>query len=336
MNRKIKNEHILLFILILFVVVISIINSAFFTASNLIDILRSIIVTGLMAVGVALVIISGGIDISFPAIAAFAMYSTTKILLAMDYQGPVVLGFVIAGAMGLGLGSVNALIINRFKLPTLMATLGTSSIFSGALLTMIGSKEIYTIPQSMTDFAQTFIATATNESGAVSNLPASILILAGVVAFTAFMMRYTMLGRSIFAIGGGMASAERAGFPVFKTQMFIYGYTGLLAGVAGFIHVCMMRMCNPFDLLGTELTVIAAVVLGGVSITGGYGSMLGAMVGVLMVTVINKSLIIVGVSSYWQQVVVGLLIIIGTGVVSLREKRARESFNTAAGKEGSA
>lgn len=327
MRKQLKTEHLLLLILVTFILAIGGINYTFLMPANLIDLLRSIIVTGIMAIGVAIVIISGGIDISFPAISAFCMYSATKLFNHIDFQGNAFPIFLMVALIGFALGCINAFIIHIFKLPAMIVTLGTSSIFSGIHLTWIGSREIYSIPEGLKNFAQINLISVTNERGAVSALPVSILFLGGMAILVWIILRYTMLGRSIYAIGGDINAAERVGFPIFKTRLFVYGFSGMLAGIAGLIHISMMRMCNPFDILGTELTVIACVVLGGVSITGGSGSIPGTMLGVLLVTVINKSLIIVGVSSYWQQFFIGIMILFGTGVVSLKEKYRNRIHN---------
>ena len=149
------------------------------------------------------------------------------------------------------------------------------------------------------------------------------MILIGLVIITWLIVRYTKIGRGIYAIGGDRVSAQRVGFNITQIQYFLYGFVGLLAGIAGIIHGSLIRRVNPFGIVGTELTVIAAVVLGGTRITGGRGTITGTLLGVLMITIINQNLILLGISSYWQQVVIGLLIIISVGITSYREKRAK-------------
>jgi simple sugar transport system permease protein len=131
-----------------------------------------------------------------------------------------------------------------------------------------------------------------------------------------------MLGRGIYAIGGDINAAERSGFNVAKIQFFIYCYVGFLAGIAGILHISLIRYSNPTYIVGTELGVIAAVVLGGSRITGGSGTIIGTIMGVAMVTILNNSLILVGLSSYWNNFFVGLIIIVSVSITSYQSKRS--------------
>jgi len=131
-----------------------------------------------------------------------------------------------------------------------------------------------------------------------------------------------MLGRGIFAIGGDEIAAQRAGFNVFRTKMFIYGLAGAMAGIGGIARACMMQNCHPTNLNGMEMTVIAAVVLGGTRVTGGVGTLTGAILGVALMTVMSNSLILIGIPIYWQRVFTGAIIIIGTGVSAYQATRS--------------
>lgn len=315
------NEFYIALTIVLLSVVIGSMNRAFFTLGNLIDLLRNTIVMGIFGVGVLMVIVSGGIDVSFTAIASFSMFVTTKILNYYDFQGSVLVAFMIAGAIGLALGLINATFISLFKLPTLIVTLGTASMFSGFMLAFIGAREISNLPPGMTNFSKMNLFEVTSESGFVYGLPYAILILAGLVVLVWLVLRYTMLGRGIYALGGDRTAAERVGFNIKAIQFFIYGFVGLISGVGGLVHTCLMRNSDPVDLLGTELTVIAAVVLGGARITGGHGTVLGTMLGLFLVTIITNSLILLGVPSYWQSAVVGMLILVGTGIAAYQSRK---------------
>jgi simple sugar transport system permease protein len=272
MMKKIvqTNEFYVALTIIVLSAVIGTQSSVFFTAGNMVDLLRSGIVTGIFVICAMIVIVSGGIDVSFPAIAVFSMFTTTKILHDMNYEGSVLLAFMIAGGIGLLLGLINAVFIAIFRLPTLIVTLGTSTLFSGFLLTFVGSREISNVPQGILVFSKMEIFSVTNGKGISSGLPASIYITMIIIVISAMMLKYTMLGRGIYAIGGDRTSAQRAGFNMMRIQFFIYTFVGFLSGIAGMIHTCMMRNSNPVDMLGSEMIVIAAVVLGGTRISGGH------------------------------------------------------------------
>ena len=326
--KKIYQQHSFYLFLVLLVlsIAIGLKNPVFFSLSNFYDILKSSVVMGLFAIGVLIVLISAGIDISFTAIAAFSMYVTSKILVGFNITDSLIFAFLLSGAVGLLLGLFNAVFISHFKLPTLIVTLGTASVFRGFMLAFIGTAIINNLPESLVHFSKLVFFEETLPAGEKIGLSFSIIILLLFVILSWFLLRYTMLGRGIFALGGDRLAARRAGFNLNVIQYFIYGYAGFLSGIAGIIHVSMMRNANPFDLVGTELVVIAAVVLGGASITGGKGNVAGTLLGVLLLVVINNSLILLNIPSYWQKVASGLIIIAGTAATvkkNIRKQRGQ-------------
>ncbi|BCX03040.1 MAG: ABC transporter permease [Candidatus Roseilinea sp.] len=323
-----KQETLVALTLLGLCLVIGFINPVFWTARNWFDLARSATVTGIFAIGVLIVLISGGIDVSFTAIAVFAMYTTTVLLKDAQYTGGMWLFFVIAALIGLGLGLINAFFIARFRLPTLIVTLGTQSMFRGFLLFVIGSKIIRDIPPGMADYSKAFLFTVTDDRGVTVGLHSAVLWLVAIAILAFVILRYTMLGRGIYALGGSREAAERAGFNITRTQVFIYAFVGVLAGVAGMIYGGLNRQANAQDIVGQELDVIAATVLGGASIMGGRGSVIGTLLGVMLVVVMSNSLVLMGIPATWQRVVVGAIIIIGTAVPALRTlRRQRRSVN---------
>ncbi|MGE5139699.1 MAG: ABC transporter permease, partial [Rudaea sp.] len=312
---------------------IGFVNPVFFSLRNLFDLLRSATVAGIFSVGVLIVIVSGGIDVSFTAIAAFALYLTTKVILGLGINPPVIVEFALAAVIGLGLGLFNAIFISGFRLPTLIVTLGTQSLFRGFLLFVIGAKLIRDIPDAMTDFARTNLLVIREPDGSLAQLPFAFLILVAAAILTYWLLKYTMLGRGIYAIGGAPEAAERAGFNIPRIQFFIYGFVGFLSGIAGMTYACMNRQANPFDIVGTELDVIAAVVLGGANLMGGRGSVVGTLLGIFLVVMLNNSLILLGVPTVWQRVVIGLVIIIGTGIPAWQQRAGQTRLGAAAAEE---
>ena len=295
-----------------FIVALGIANPAILSVANLCDLARNLLVPGLMALGVVLVLVSGGIDVSFTAIAAFAMYGTLK--LAGGATLPMVAFGAIAVAIGAGLGLVNGILIAGLGLDTLIVTLGTLSLFRGALLTFVGTTYIATLPPGMTAFANTLIFAVRGRNGQIYSLPASFLVLVVAALLMWLLMRRTVWGRKVYALGGSQVAAQRLGISLVRTKIAVYILAGALAGLAGILHATEARMANPFDIVGTELNVIAAVVLGGARITGGYGGVWGTLLGVVLVTIINTSLLLLGIPSYWDKVAIGLLILLGTGL----------------------
>ena len=319
-----RNETLVAVVIILFCVVASASDPRFFSATTLTDLLRASIVIGIFAIGAMLVLVSGGIDVSFTAIAVFAMYASTVLTLGTIPELPWYLIFTISIIIGAALGALNGLFIAGFGLPTLIVTLGTLSIFRGFLLTFVGSERISKLPPGMRDFSRAVIARGTTEAGNFYALPLAFAALVVVVVLTWFILQKTLLGRSIFAIGGSVESARRIGINVRAVQFFVYIYAGALAGLAGIIHGSLGRMSDPFSLVGLELSVIAAVVLGGARLTGGYGTVSGTLLGVALIVLVQNSLIVLGIPSTWQSVAIGMLILIGTGLPAWQARRAVE------------
>jgi simple sugar transport system permease protein len=309
----------------------SILNPAFLSAPNLVDLLRNTIVTGIFAIGVMIVLAAGGIDVSFTAIGAFALYATCKLLLVSGVHLPIAAIFAIGISIGAALGLVNGLLIGLLGLPTLIVTLATLSLFRGALLTFVGTLYYGTLPAEMVAYSRQPLLAFHLANGRLVQLPMAFLNFALVAALASFLLGGTMFGRKIYALGGSEEAAERIGIDVQRVKLAVFMLAGGIAGFAGVTHVTLIRIANPFDLVGSELNVIAAVVLGGGRITGGYGTVSGTVIGVLVITMINSSLLLIGVPTYWQRLVVGLLILVGTGLPIAIERistyRARRHAN---------
>lgn len=308
-----KHETMLFIIMIVFGVVVNSINPAFLTAENLFDILKTSSITGMMALGVLIVMISGGMDISFTAIATVSMGITVRMLIALG-TGNIIVAFIIAGIIGALLGSINGFLIHRFNLPALIVTLGTSNIFHGLLLSILKVPHLYNVPGYYFAFSKLSFFSFTTADGTVVGL-SSLTVLLFVMAFIVWLtLRFTMLGRGIYAIGGSREAARRAGFKIMFIDLFIYSFIGFTAGVASIEYVAMFRIVHPFNMMNMMLNVIASVVLGGTSVTGGSGSVIGTLLGVWMIYMITNSLILMGISSEWESVVIGFIIIFSIGI----------------------
>lgn len=312
-NRLLKKQefYVALAILILSAI-IGYRDPSFLTVGNLFDLLRASIVLGLMSLAAFIVILSGGIDVSFASMAACSFYIPVVIFKTLEWQGPLWLIFLIGAGVGVLLGLFNAFFVVRFELSTLIVTLGTLSLFRGGLLAFVGTKLYNRVPSTMVDLAKTNLITA-KQGRLIYGLPMAFLFLAVGALLTWLIIKYTQTGRGIAAVGGNPEAAKRVGFNVNWIRTFVFIYAGLLSGVAGVIHSSLNRLASPFDLAGSEFDVIAAVVLGGANISGGQGSVPGVMLGVFLIVMINNSLILLGISSYWQQAVIGLLILLSVG-----------------------
>jgi simple sugar transport system permease protein len=296
-------------------------NPRFFQFATLFDMLHSATTVSLFAMGTLVVLASGGIDVSFTAIAALTMYSITKAVFAWWPECPFVF-ILLAGAVGgVLLGIVNGTLVHRLKAPSLIVTIGTQYLFRGLLLTFVGTQFFMNIPHSMDTFGRLPLFFYHTADGLRAVLPVSVLALVIAAVVTWWLLNRTMMGRGVYAMGGSLAIAERLGYNLRAIHLFVFGYTGLLAGVAGILHVSTNRLANPFDLVGTELDVIAAVILGGARITGGTGTVIGTLLGVVLVTLINSVLILVGVPSTWQKVIIGAFILVAGTLFALGRRQ---------------
>lgn len=326
-SRKLlkSNEFYLLLVIVVLSVVIQARSGQFFTANNLVDIANAMIVPGIFAVGAFMVLVSGGIDVSFPALASLSVYATTRLLVDAGYGGSIWVPLALVVVFGALLGAFNGLFTSRFAVPVLIITLGTANVFSGFMQGALGSVQIPTIPAGMSEFGRATLFVATNpDSGLTSNMPVAFLILVGVLVAAFVLLRYTTFGRGVYALGGDESSAARAGFNVRATKFWLYVIVGVIASLAGLVRTSMMDQMHPTNLLGMELMVIAAVVLGGAAITGGTGTLTGAMLGTLLIVIVQNSMILVGIPTFWQGFALGVLIIVGTAISAIQLTRARK------------
>lgn len=316
-----RPETITASLLVAICIIVAIANPAFLQPSTLVDIGRASVVMGLFALGVLVILAAGGIDVSFTAIAAFTMYSLT--VLVQNYLPglPIAVILLIATAGGALLGIINGLLVHHLKVPSLIVTIGTQYLFRGFLLSFIGTVWIMSLPPQMGAFGRLPLLQFESANGATITLPFYFLVLPIAAIATWWILNRTLMGRAIFAMGGNANIASRLGYDLKKLHIFIFGYAGALAGLAGIIHVCANRQANPFDLVGTEINVIAAVVLGGAKITGGTGTVLGTILGVLLIVVINSVLVLVGIPSTWQRLVVGVFILLAAAFFVTRQRK---------------
>ncbi len=301
-------------------VIVGTINPRFFQLATLFDLLHSATTMSLFALGTLVVLASGGIDVSFTAIAALTMYGITKAVFAYWPDAPFALILITGALGGVLLGLINGLLVHRLKAPSLIVTIGTQYLYRGLLLTFIGTTFFMNIPHSMDHFGRIPLFFYHTSEGLRAVLPVSVLALAVAAVVTWWLLNRTMMGRGVYAMGGSLAIAERLGYNLRAIHLFVFGYTGMLAGIAGILHVSNNRLANPFDLVGSELDVIAAVILGGARITGGTGTVAGTLLGVVLVTLINSVLILVGVPSTWQKVIIGAFILIEGTLFALQRK----------------
>ena len=313
-------QRMLLLIIIIYSVFVGIKNPGFLQIQTVFDIAKTSSTTMIVAMGLLVVMISGGIDVSFMAIALFGSYTSLYIMIQTGISS-LAFAFIVSMLIGVVLGLVNAVLINWLKLPPFIITLGTQNLFHGIMTTFISDKSFGSgvLPECMHSFGQGTIfkiATANGSTGlTVSIIP---VLLAGLVTY--FILRKTMIGRGIVAIGNDEESARRAVFNPFRIRLFVYAYSGALAGMMGIVYAAQVNALYPNKMVGDELTVVAAVVIGGTKITGGQGKIFGAVLGVLITYLLNSTLIMIGLSSSWNNLFVGAILVIAVALTSYQER----------------
>lgn len=297
--------------LVALIIVLAILSPTFFTAGNLVNILDQITVLGILAVGATAVILTGGIDLSVGAVLGLS----TMVLGYLSHQGglPLPVAMLIAILVGAAAGGINGLAITFTKLPPFIATLAMMSVARGLANMITDGQQIVGYPDWF------FNLSATRYFGFLSVTIITLIVLAA-VAFV--ILRYRSAGRSVYAIGGNPEVARLAGIRVRAVTTWVYLLAGALAGVGGIVLASRLDSSQPSAGTGYELDVIAAVVIGGASLSGGTGRITGTIVGVLIIGVLRNGLNLLGVSPFLQQVVIGLVIAIAVMVDVLRRRKA--------------
>lgn len=317
---KRRHEFWLASVIAVLVVYLSIATQGFLTLQNLFDLLTSYAFLGILAAGLLVVLISGGIDISFTATASIAQYIT--MLLANKYGLNWFLVFALAIGVGVLLGAINAILIDRLQISSIIVSIATLNIFYGLLVFVTGGKYIYSLPEWFADGIYWFEYVDTDEISYGLNL--QILALFVMFTITWLLLNRTNIGRQIYALGGNREAAQRLGFNVFRLNILVYCYMGLTAGVASLIQAQLAQSVAPTVLVGKELDVLAAVVLGGASLMGGVGTVLGTVLGLALLAIMQNGLILIGVSSYWSQFFVGFVILLSVSATALSARRKRK------------
>jgi simple sugar transport system permease protein len=314
-----SHEFWLLGVVLAFCVALSFATDSFFTLQNFFDLLTSNAFIGVLAAGLLVVLVSGGIDISFTATASVTQY--VALTMANKY-GMGWLGlFAIACGLGILCGLINAIFIQKLRISSIIVSIATLNIFYGLLIFITGGKYITSLPKYFRDGIWWFEYLDADETPYALNFQVAILILAFLLTW--LLLNRTNIGRQIYALGGNRDAAQRLGFHVFGLNCLVYGYMGFIAGLASLVQAQLAQSVTPTVLVGKELDVLAAVVLGGASLMGGVGSVLGTILGVALLAILQNGLVLMGVSSYWSQLFVGLVILISVSTTAWSQRRRR-------------
>jgi len=284
---------------------ISLFNERFFTYGNLINIIQAVTVTGIAAIGATLIIVSGHLDLSVGSTLGFS-----GLVGAMAMQGAFpVLGIVAGIAVGALVGMANGLLVTYGRVNAFIATLGMLSVVRGlALITTNGAPQ--DVPESLLFIGQ----------GKVAGVPVSVIILLGLVAITQWFLSRTIYGRRITAVGDNQQAAYLAGIPVRSTIILSFVLAGAFAAVAGIVNASNLALATTDAGTGLELDIVAAVIVGGTSLLGGRGSIIGALLGSCLLGLLRNAFVLLHLSAYLQVTAIGAVIILATLIDQLRQR----------------
>ncbi|MFD2682532.1 ribose ABC transporter permease RbsC [Bacillus seohaeanensis] len=285
--------------LLALIIIVSVLNPSFLEPLNILNLLRQVSINALIAFGMTFVILTGGIDLSVGSILALSSALTAGMIVSgMDPILAIIIGCLLGGVMGM----VNGLLITKGKMAPFIATLATMTLFRGLTL-------VYTEGNPITGLGDNYLFQLFGR-GYFLGIPVPAITIVLVFAILYVILHKTPFGRQTYAIGGNEKAAFISGIKVPRVKVLIYGISGLLAALAGAILTSRLNSAQPTAGTSYELDAIAAVVLGGTSLNGGKGRIFGTLVGVLIIGVLNNGLNLLGVSSFYQMVVKGIVIII--------------------------
>ena len=287
--------------LLILVIIVSILSPTFFTVPNLLNVFRQTSINAIIAAGMTFVILTGGIDLSVGSILAFSGAVAASMLAS---GSSVIVATIVAVVIGAASGFANGIVISKGKLQPFIATLATMTILRGLTLVFTNGKPV------AIGTSNNAISFGKIGGGQVAGIPtpAIIMVLAFAVCF--YILTQTKMGRYVYALGGNEEATKLSGLDTDKIKTYVYTISGILAAIAGVIVTARLYSAQPTAGSGYELDAIAAVVLGGTSLSGGQGTIIGTVIGALIIGILNNALNILDVSSYYQMIVKGIVILI--------------------------
>ncbi len=303
--------------LVVMLIVFSLLSPNFLQFSNIVGILLATAVNGVLALGVTFVIISGGIDLSVGTVMTFAAVMTA--VAVTDLGLPVPLGVLVGLGAGALCGVVNGVVIAKMKLPPFIATLGMFYIAKGLALVISGLKPIYF--NETPEFNRIAMGSVTGAVVPAFNIPNAVLILFGAAVVASLILGTTILGRYTFALGSNEEATRLSGVNVDVWKIAVYTVSGIFAGVAGVLIASRLNSAQPALGAGYELDAIAAAVIGGTSLRGGEGTILGTIIGAFVISTLTNGLRILSVPQEWQTVVTGGIVILAVYLDIIRRRR---------------
>lgn len=312
-----SHEARLLLVNLILFVILSVTAQGFFSLQNALNLMTSYAFAGILAAGLVVVLVAGGIDISFTAVASIAQYLAVSAV--VRYDGGWVMLFGVALGIGLLLGLLNAVLVTWLRISSIIVTIALLNVYYGLLMFISGGDPINSLPAWYADGMYWILGEDEFQNPYILSMQILGLVLAFVLAW--ILLNRLGVGRQLRALGGNPEAAKRVGFSELRLNMVAYGFMGLMAGLASLVQAQVSQSVVPNALVGRELDVLAAVVLGGASLTGGIGTAFGTILGLMLLAFLQDGLILVGVSSYWIQCVTGFVFLVAVVTIAWERKR---------------
>ena len=311
-KRRFSVSQVFVYLILLFVIIFfSVLSDKFLKTKNILNICRQVSMIGICSVGMTMVLLTGGIDISIGSLIALAGVVGAKLMAEAGW--PVYLAMLIGVIVSVVCGLVSGIMVAKFDVPALIATLAMQTIARGIAFILTAGIPVYGLPETVKALGQ----------GYFLGIPIPVYIMVLVFFIGWWMLEQTTFGRHVYALGGNEEVARLSGINVFKRKVQIYALSGLFAGISGVIMLSRINSGQPNTSEGFEMDVITAAVLGGVSVAGGQGKIINVIAGVFIMGMLSNGMTLLNLDEYWQWVVKGLVLLFAVAFDNLQRKRQK-------------
>lgn len=311
---RVVRKYAIIAVLIVLIAVFSILSPAFATFNNAMNVIRQISMMGIVTVGFTFILLGGGLDLSVGS--QMAIMNVVVAMLMRDLEMNPVLAILIGIALTTLIGTFNGFVISKTGIPPLIGTLAMQTALRGASFLLSKGRPVYGVPDSIKFIGQGYI---------FGVIPIPGVILAAVIVFGIILLNKTYLGRYFYALGSNPEATRLSGINIHFTRTMTYTLNGFLTGIAALVMMTRVGSGQPNAADGFEMNVLTAAVLGGVSINGGKGSITGAMIGAVIIGVLNNGMSICGANDYWQKVITGIVLFVVVVLDSLSQSKRKDS-----------
>jgi ribose/xylose/arabinose/galactoside ABC-type transport system permease subunit len=305
-------ESTILVPLLLLILIVGIINPVFFSYYNFISVARAVSLTAIVAMGMTFVLVARELDLSVGSILGLSSVAAGW---ALVRGAPIGVGILVGVLTGVFIGFLNGLMVVRLQIPSLIVTLGTMYAARGCVYVITMGRPIYPMPQALQDIGV----------GKIAGIPNAVYILAVLALLAHFILTRTVFGREVRAIGGNPEAARVTGINTNRVRLAVFLMTGFVSGVAGVLMLGRLNSAEPGAGVALEMTVIASTIIGGTSLFGGYGTIPGTVIGTILTGILVSALILLRIPAYYEQIVIGIIIIVAVTLDQYQRRRIMRS-----------